>query len=298
MRNASPHVLRAIFNLRPEDRMLSSEEYAVSKLPLPTLEERIDLYSRAVYGPDYAMTAEERGLVRDLILDAMADEAVRTVSEDINNVSTREENSTIEIPTRPEEWTQELGVYSLGPARFAQQHRKFSSNTPRKPRAAHTVAVAFVLVLVSGAAIWMGISKFVHFNSDASVQVSHNLKPNRLEPAGDDRTFAEVTSRSQTEEVRTNRASPGNENPERLRERLLEQRKRPAEKRESFFGKYASQDPHPVRIAPFTEDVLDNPLVEQRTTLSFRWPVRGLVITSFGAAPGIRTLQACCTAVL
>ena len=49
---ASRRILKSIFELRAGDRTLSSEEYAVSKLPLPTLDERIDLYSRAVYGPE------------------------------------------------------------------------------------------------------------------------------------------------------------------------------------------------------------------------------------------------------
>lgn len=212
-----PRALKAVFDLRAKDRVLSSEEHAAGKLALPTLDQRIDLYSRAVHGPNYTMMLEEREAVRDRILDTMADEAVHAILIAANELETRDNSPRLGIdPVIGEKIAQELSHVSLcadpvkpvvaacalpiftssvdqalATSQRVRQDQRFSLGNPRSLRAAYAVTVALALILVAGTGIWTVILKFVHSNGDTHVQVSSTQKSDRLDPAGN--RLAEVT---------------------------------------------------------------------------------------------------------
>jgi hypothetical protein len=56
------------------DGPVASTGSAAQPQPLPTLEQRTDMYLRAVYGPDHPVSAELRAAVRARLIDAMADD--------------------------------------------------------------------------------------------------------------------------------------------------------------------------------------------------------------------------------
>ena len=177
MKNAaSRRMLKAIFELKADDRSISSEEYVVSELPLPTLDERIDLYSLVVYGPNYTMTSEERQAERDRILDVLADEATGSLFENnrydesstggvhslIAEEKSQEALSAARIPHDAGRLTEPVNQ-PLFVGRRVQQGQRSRLGTPRFFRVAYVATAAFVLVLGAGAGIWTGIFNFVDF---------------------------------------------------------------------------------------------------------------------------------------
>src|SRR5258707_15747426 len=81
-RAASRRTLMAIFELSARDR--PADNRGLGDLPLPSLDDRVEIYLRAVHGPDYVTTAGERTAVREQILDAMADDIAREILEKKN----------------------------------------------------------------------------------------------------------------------------------------------------------------------------------------------------------------------
>src|SRR5262249_39571043 len=81
---ASRRTLRAIFELNSGDRSPLAEERGLTNLPLPTLDDRVDIYLRAVRGRDCATTPGERAAAREQILDTMADDLIREMFEKKN----------------------------------------------------------------------------------------------------------------------------------------------------------------------------------------------------------------------
>jgi hypothetical protein len=61
------------------DESVTADDAVVSSggdaaLPLPSLDQRVDMYLRAVYGPDHPVSAEQRAAVRTRLIEAMAED--------------------------------------------------------------------------------------------------------------------------------------------------------------------------------------------------------------------------------
>src|SRR5262245_29299001 len=74
--------LDQILEYGPHDKLFAEDRREVSKsLPLPTLDDRVNLYLRAIHG-EREFTREERSFARELILGAMAINAGVNIAEE------------------------------------------------------------------------------------------------------------------------------------------------------------------------------------------------------------------------
>jgi tetratricopeptide (TPR) repeat protein len=77
---SSRRTLKSIFALSEANREESPGSQLLVNLPLPSLEERTELFIRAVYGPGYMSTPPERAAAREKILSSMADDLARQIT--------------------------------------------------------------------------------------------------------------------------------------------------------------------------------------------------------------------------
>jgi tetratricopeptide (TPR) repeat protein len=76
---SSKQTLMALLALDADDSVaadgpVASTGSAAEPQPLPTLDQRTDMYLRAVYGPDHPVSAELRAAVRTRLIEAMSDD--------------------------------------------------------------------------------------------------------------------------------------------------------------------------------------------------------------------------------
>ena len=164
-RPASNRALAALFALEADDFQSPAAITSTASQPALNLDERVDLFLRAIYGSTRRFTASERAAARERILDSMVDELVGGSDGDIHDSSVDVAASMIAASAARDGRRSQL-------LRFADMFRDALLAPLMLPLFASPrmrLVVASVITLVVAGAAWSGTWFYAAHKAEASI---------------------------------------------------------------------------------------------------------------------------------